>query len=238
MDGVFRLWVYLAASPLLWLCVTLGVYVLADTLSARLGRAPLANPVLLSILMLVLLLLGTGTSYGTYFEGAQFIHFMLGPATVALAVPLYTEARRVRRLLLPVAGALLAGSVTAIVSAMALAWALGATPSIVASLAPKSVTTPVAMAIAERNGGIPSLTAAMVVLTGIVGSVSVTPIVGLLGIRSDAASGFAAGLSSHGIGTARAFQVSELAGTFAGLALALNALATSLLVPLALRLLR
>jgi predicted murein hydrolase (TIGR00659 family) len=238
MDEVFRLWVYLAATPLLWLGATLSAYVVADWVSARLGRPPLANPVLVSVALLIVLLRLTGTDYATYFQGAQFVHFMLGPATVALAVPLLAEARRVRRLVVPVLAALLAGSLTAIGSAMVVAWALGASPATVDSLAPKSVTTPIAMAIAEANGGIPSLTAAMVVLTGITGAVSVMPVLNLIGMRNRAARGFAAGLAAHGIGTARAFQDSDVAGTFAGLALALNGLATSLLVPLIMAALR
>ena len=231
MSNVFQLWVYLSANPLLWLTVTLGAYIAADRISAAFDHAPAANPVLIAVILIVLLLRATGTEYPTYFAGAQFVHFMLGPATVALAVPLVREARRVGRLAAPVLVSLLAGSLTAIASAVIIAWALGATPEVLASLAPKSVTTPVAMAISKDNGGSPALTAVLVILAGIIGAVSVTPLMNLLGLKDFAARGFAAGLASHGIGTARAFHVSELAGTFAGLALALNALATSLLVP-------
>jgi putative effector of murein hydrolase len=165
------------------------------------------------------------------------VHFMLGPATVALAVPLVAEAGRVRRLLLPMIVAVLAGSATAITTAIGVAWALGATRTTLLSLAPKSVTTPIAMAIAEQVGGLPGLTAVLVILTGITGAVIVTPLMNLLGLRDYAARGFAAGVASHGIGTARAFQVSELAGTFAGLGLALNGLVTALIAPLLIRLL-
>ena len=166
-----------------------------------------------------------------YFDGAQFVHFLLGPATVALAVPLAAKASEVRRLLLPMVAACVAGSVTAIVTAMGVAWALGASRTTLLSLAPKSVTTPIAMAIAERLGGAPGLTAVLVILTGIVGAVAVTPLMNALQLRDYAARGFAAGVASHGIGTARAFQVNELAGTFAGLGLALNGLVTAVLAP-------
>ncbi len=238
MEGVFQLWVYLSASPLLWLTVTLGAYVLADRIALAARHAPIANPVLIAVALVALLLHATGTRYPTYFAGAQFVHFLLGPATVALAVPLVREAARVRRLIVPVLAALLAGSLTAIVTAVGVAWALGADRAILVSLAPKSVTTPIAMGIAAANGGVPALTAVFVLITGVIGGISVTPLMNLIGVKDYAARGFAAGLASHGIGTARAFQVNPLAGTFAGLALALNGLATSLLVPLLLALWR
>jgi predicted murein hydrolase (TIGR00659 family) len=237
VSEVATLWVYLRTTPLLWLTATLAAYAAAVQVQAFLGRHPLANPVLIAVAMLVLVLSASGTPYETYFDGAQFVHFMLGPATVALAVPLVAEAGRVRRLLLPMIVAVLAGSATAITTAIGVAWALGATRTTLLSLAPKSVTTPIAMAIAEQVGGLPGLTAVLVILTGITGAVIVTPLMNLLGLRDYAARGFAAGVASHGIGTARAFQVSELAGTFAGLGLALNGLVTALIAPLLIRLL-
>jgi predicted murein hydrolase (TIGR00659 family) len=232
MPEIFKLWVYLSTTPLLWLTATLVAYVTADRISLLLHRHPLANPVPIAVILLVIVLRGTGTEFSRYFEGAQFVHFMLGPATVALAVPLVAQWRRVRRLIVPIAAALLAGSVTAIASAVVIAWALGASPQTVASLAPKSVTTPIAMGIAEAIGGIPTLTAVLVILTGIIGAMSVTPLMNALGIKDYAARGFAAGVASHGIGTARAFQVSEIAGTFAGLGMALNGLLTAVLAPM------
>jgi predicted murein hydrolase (TIGR00659 family) len=193
-------------------------------------RHALANPVVIAAGMLTLLLVMTGTPYGSYFEGAQFVHFMLGPATVALAIPLYHNLGRVRRALIPMAVALFAGSLTAAVSAVGIAWLLGAPPEILASLAPKSVTAPIAMDLAKSLGGIPSLTAVLVVATGIIGALMVTPLLNALHFKNYAARGFAAGVTSHGIGTARAFQVSELAGTFAGIAMGLNGALTSLIV--------
>jgi predicted murein hydrolase (TIGR00659 family) len=231
-DEVFALWVYLARTPLLWLTVTILAYCLCDRLSAALRRAPLANPVLMSMCLVGLLVRGTGTSYATYFDGAQFIHFLLGPATVALAIPLYQNRQLVLKSLLPMACALVAGSVTALVSAVLIATLLGASPSIVTSIAPKSVTAAVAMGISARLGGDPALTAVLVILTGIVGAIVVTPLMNRLRITDMRARGFAAGLAAHGIGTARAFQVDPLAGTFAGVAMGLNALLTAVIVPL------
>lgn len=227
---IVSIWVYLSASPLTWLTATLAAYVAADWVSARLGRHPLANPVVIAAAILAAVLIATGTDYGTYFEGAQFVHFLLGPATVALAVPLWRNLATVRRALLPMAAALLAGSVTAAVSAVGIAWLLGAPADVLASLAPKSTTAPIAMELSKSLGGIPALTAVLVVMTGIIGAVVVTPLMNALGIRNFAARGFAVGVASHGIGTARAFQVSEIAGTFAGIAMGLNGALTSLLV--------
>ena len=226
------LWVYLSTTPLFWLAVTLFAWLLADGLARRSGRHPLVNPVLIAGTIVGALLLASGTSYKSYFDGAQFIHFLLGPATVALGVPLYRNRALVLRNLVPMTAALLAGALTAVGSAVGIAAALGAPRDVLASLAPKSVTTPVAMAVSERLGGQPSLTAALVILTGILGAVMVTPLMNALGVRDYAARGFAAGLAAHGIGTARAFTVDTVAGTFAGIALGLNALATAILAPL------
>ena len=236
-DPSFGLWVYLSRTPLLWLTVTLFAYAAADRFSARTGRHPLANPVLHAVWIMAAILWLTGTSYRAYFEGAQFVHFLLGPATVALAIPLYEHRRLVLRSLVPIGFALLAGSLTALTSAILIASFLGAPPAVLVSLAPKSVTAGVAMGITEALGGDPALTAVLVILTGILGAIVVTPLMDLLRIRDWRARGFAAGLASHGIGTARAFQVNPVAGTFAGIAMGLNALMTALLLPLVLRIL-
>lgn len=226
-----HVWVYLAASPLLWLTLTLVVYQASLWLARRLSWHPLANPVLLSVVVLVAILRLTDTPYGQYFDGAQFVHFLLGPATVALAVPLYQHLARLKRMWLPLLAALLAGSATAALSAYAIARLAGGSREVALSLAPKSATMPIAMGIAEKIGGIPSLTAVFVVLTGILGAVLGPWLLDRLGCRDDAIKGFAIGLTSHGIGTARAFQISELAGAFSGLAMGLNGLLTALLVP-------
>ncbi|KAB2921085.1 MAG: LrgB family protein [Dechloromonas sp.] len=229
---ISELWVYLSASPLLGLTITLLAYQAAFWLYQRSGANPLANPVLIAVSMLVLFLWLTSTRYETYFAGAQFVHFLLGPATVALAIPLYQQIRRVRAMLLPVIVGLLAGSLTAILSAVLIGRLFGASPSTQLSLAPKSVTTPIAMGIAERIGGIPSLTAVLVIVTGIIGAVGARYIFDALKLRDPAIRGFAIGIASHGIGTARAFQVNEQSGAFAALAMGLNGALTALLVPL------
>lgn len=230
-DSFREIWVYLAATPLLGLTMTLGAYLLGDWIYRRTNKHPLLNPVLLAIIVLVAVLSATHTPYPTYFEGAQFVHFLLGPATVALAVPLYFNFSKLRRLWLPLLGGLIAGSLTAAISAIGIAWLLGASPQTLISLAPKSVTAPVAMGIVEKLGGLPSLTAILVVSTGILGAVLGPWTLNVLRVRDEAIRGFSIGVASHGIGTARAFQESEEAGAFSGLAMGLNIIATALMLP-------
>jgi predicted murein hydrolase (TIGR00659 family) len=229
---VGEIWVYLSASPLLGLTLTLLAYQGAYHLHRRFGGHPIANPVLLAVSALVGLLWITDTPYSTYFDGAQFVHFLLGPATVALAIPLYAQMERLKRMALPLLASLALGSLTAIVSAVAIGKLLSASKATQLSLAPKSVTTPIAMGIAERIGGLPSLTAVLVITTGILGAMGARYIYRALKIDDEAVRGFALGIASHGIGTARAFQESEQSGAFAALAMGLNALMTALLIPL------
>ena len=229
---VTEVWVYLSANPLLWLTATMLAYIAGHWLYRKSGENPLVNSVAIAVIVLIALLWATDTDYTRYFDGAQFVHFMLGPAVVALAVPLYENRRKVRRTILPIVLALLAGSTTAVVSAVGIAGALGASMETVTSLAPKSVTSPIAMGIAERIGGLPSLTAGLVIITGILGATIGTPLFNAMGVKDWRARGFAMGVTAHGIGTARAFQVNEIAGTFAAIALGLNGVVTAILVPL------
>ena len=231
MSDLRDIWVYLAASPLLHLTMTLAAFQAGSWVYERAGRHPLLNPVLIAVVLVVAMLLATGTSYADYFAGAQFVHFLLGPATVALAIPLYRQFERVRKSGLAIAVSILTGSLTAIGSALGVGWLMGASRDTLISLAPKSVTAPVAMGISEQLGGLPSLTAVLVILTGIVGAMLGPLVLNLIGVRDWAARGLAMGTASHGIGTARALQVSEVAGAFSGLAMGLNALATAILLP-------
>ena len=235
--NAFRLWVYLQTTPLFWLATTLGAFIVADALARFARRNPLVNPVLVSVALVAALLRLTATDYQTYFNGAQFVHFLLGPATVALALPLYEHRRRVARALVPMIAALAVGAVVAAASAVLVAQAFGVPRTVLIALVPKSVTAGVAMGISERLGGDPALTAVLVILTGITGAIIVTPLMNVLRVRDWRARGFAVGLAAHGIGTARAFQVNEVAGAFAGIAMGLNALVTAVIAPLVLALL-
>ena len=237
MSSFVDLWVYLAATPLFGLTATLGVYVAASALYERLDRAPWANPVLWSVVVLALLLKATGTPYPVYFSGAQFIHFLLGPAVVALAWPLWQRRAELRARAGALLLAALAGGAAASGSAVAIAWALGLPGEVIASLAPKSVTAPVAMGIAAQLGGIPALAAVFAVLTGLIGAITAKVLFDAARIRAPAVRGFALGTASHGVGAARALQVHPDAGAYAALALGLQVLLAALLMPLALKLL-
>ncbi|MCL7938994.1 LrgB family protein [Halomonas sp. ATCH28] len=232
-----QLWVYLSGNPLLSLLATLLAFALAVRINRAVGGTPLLHPVTLSIFMLITLLLVVDMDYRTYFEGAQFIHFLLGPATVALAIPLYDHRERVRRLLWPLLLACGAGIVTAVASTLGLAMLLGARTETLLSLAPRSVTSPIAMGIAEQIGGIPSLAAGLVLLTGSIGCALGPWIFRLLRIKDPVVQGFTLGLAAHGFGTAHAFaRLGAVAGAFSGLAMGLTGLLTAFLLPLMTRL--
>ncbi|MBL8372394.1 MAG: LrgB family protein [Burkholderiaceae bacterium] len=236
MNEFVQLWVYLSSTPLFGLTATLVVYLLAQALYVRAGQAAWANPVLWSVVALAAGLTATGTAYPTYFSGAQFIHFLLGPAVVALAWPLWQRraALRAHGGRFVIAG--LVGGTAAAASAVALAWALGLPTEVMLSLAPKSVTAPVAMGVAEKIGGVPALAAVFAVLTGMVGALSGKYLFDALGIGTDApgwmARGFALGTAAHGIGAARALQVHPDAGAWAALALGLQVVMAAVLIPL------
>ncbi|RYX96877.1 MAG: LrgB family protein [Comamonadaceae bacterium] len=239
MPRFVELWVYLSASPLFGLTATLTVYLLAQAAYARLGQPPWANPVLWTVVVLASGLLLTGVPYPTYFAGAQFIHFLLGPAVVALGWPLWLRRAELRRRWGRLLLAAVAGGAAASGTAFATAWAVGLPLDVTLSLVPKSVTAPVAMGIAEKIGGIPALAAVFAVVTGLVGALAGKYLFAALRIPADdtgwAARGFALGTAAHGLGAARAMQVNADAGAYAGLALGLQVVLASLLIPLAFR---
>lgn len=225
------LWVYLSTAPLTGLTVTLVAYLLAYTLHQKANTHPLTNTVLISVILLIVILKLTDTEYSIYFEGAQFIHFLLGPVTVALAIPLFKQFDQVKRIFIPIVLSMFIGILVGTLSVMAIAKLLDADLATQISLAARSVTAPVAMGIAEKIGGIPSLTAVLAVLTGIIGAVIGTQFLKLLNIKDNSIKGIAIGNSSHGIGTARAFTLNSTMGAFAGLSMALAALMNALLLP-------
>jgi len=222
----------LLMHPAFWLTLTIATYLVGDWVFHKAKGMPLLHPVFTSVAILISLLKLTGISYAEYFESARFIHLLLGPATVALAVPLYANLSRVKQMLGPLCIALFVGGLTAIVSVIVLGKAFGLSSDVLTSFAPKSVTTPIAMAIADRLGGNASLAAAAVITTGVTGCMLVDWVMKPLGIRDPAVIGFALGLAAHGTGTARAFQLSNIAGALAGLGMGLNGVLTSLILPL------
>jgi len=239
MQNFVELWVYLSSTPLFGLTATMAVYVLVQAFYLQRNQAPWANPVLWTVVLIAGVLLITGVPYPTYFAGAQFIHFLLGPAVVALAWPLWQRRVELRARWLPLLLAALVGGAAAAGSAWALGLAVGLPTELVQSLTTKSVTAPVAMGVAEKIGGIPALAAVFAVLTGLIGALSGKYLFDLLRVPTTHAGwmarGFALGTTSHGIGAARALQVDADAGAYAGLAMGLQVVLASLLIPLVFR---
>ena len=220
----------LLTTPLFWLAVTLMVFEGADMLSRRSNRHPLCHPVLLATPVLIALLLATKTPYPVYLNATQALGFLLGPAVVGLAVPIWDRRALIRKMAKPIILALAAGAITAIVSAVGILALFGAPRNILASIAPRATTTPVAMEVSSMLGGVPALAAVIVLFAGVVGAMTATPLFNAMKITDFRARGFAVGVSAHGFGAARAFQVDDTAGTFASLAMALNAIFTAALL--------
>jgi predicted murein hydrolase (TIGR00659 family) len=236
-DKLYSIWVYLQAEPLFWLTLTIGSYLIGDYFYKKSKLFPLVNPVAISIFIISLVLINLDISYERYFDGAKFIHFMLGPATVALAIPIYKQFKVIQKESLSISASLIVGSLFSIISTFVLCEIFKIDDQVLFSMLPRSATAPIAMGIADLIGGIPSLTAIITILTGIIGASFGTFALDFLKLKDMSARGFGLGLASHGIGTARAMSRNETAGVFAALALGLNGIATAILVPLLFKLL-
>ena len=231
MNNLASLFVYLEDQPLLWLFVTLAIYLIALQIQGMHRQLALLNPVLLSASIIGLILWAVGTAYADYFAGAQFIHVMLGPAIVGLAIPVARHLSALWRARYAVLSALICGALVTAVSAIMLARVFDLSAELTASLAPKSVTAPIAMGIAAELGGMTSIAAILAVLTGITGAAIVTPLFTAFGFKDWRARGFAVGVNCHGIGMAHAYQIHPIAGTFATLGMALNGVFSSAILP-------
>ena len=221
----------------LWIAVTLGVYLAARWLYQRTQYAVL-NPALVSIAAMIALLVLTRTPYPEYMRGGSLIAFWLGPAVVALGLPLATQLDTVRRNVAAIALGLGAGAVVGIGVAVGTAALAGATPAVVRSLAPRSATTPIAVAVAARLGGIPALSAVVSIVTGAIGGFVGVPLLRALGVRSRLATGLALGAAAHGLGTARAASEGDVEGASAGMAMGVVGVLTALLAPIVLSVIR
>ena len=220
----------------LLLTLTFGAFALFKVLQKRTGWV-LLNPILLTMFTVILFLKLTGISYETYQEGGKLIEFWLKPAIVALGVPLYLQLEMIKKQWLPILLSQLVGCLVGLVSVILIAKGLGATPEVICSLAPKSVTTPIAMEVSEATGGIPSLSAAVVILVGLFGAVLGFKVMDFGHIKSPIAQGLSMGTASHAIGTSAAMEVGKKYGAYASLGLTLNGIFTALLTPTVLRLL-
>jgi len=224
---------FLVQTPVFGVTLTLGAYEIGSWLQRRCGGSPLVNPVLISIVLIVAGLEFAGISYDTYLRGGDLIRFLLGPATVALALPIYVNAGRIRAAALGIFAGVSVGATVACASAVGIAWVLGAPNDLLRSIAPKSVTTPIAIGISEQINGHPSLTSVLVITSGIIGAMLSGRLYEWIGVRDWEARGLATGIASHGIGTAQMLSVNETAGAFAGLAIGLTGLFTAFLLLLA-----
>ena len=224
--------------PLFAIVLTLGAYLLGVEVQKLLRNNPLANPVLIAILVIGTTLHLLHLSYQDYFTGAQLIHFLLGPATVALAIPMVRALEHIRRGLWPTLSALLAGSLTGLISSYGLVRLLGGSQAVALSMAPKSLTTPIAIAVSSAIGGIPSLSAVLAIIGGILVAISIDPVLNLLHITEPSARGLAAGTAGSGIGASRVVPQHTLSAGFAGVAIGANGILTASLAPIIVPLLK
>lgn len=228
---ISEIWVYLSGDPLFALILTLATYQIGYKLYVKSNRNPIVNPVAISVLLITVCISVMGMSYEKYFEGAQFVHFLLGTATVALAIPIYRGFSSLKGKVTAIFVALFAGSATSIASAVLIAKYMGADESIVGSMYAKAVTAPIAMGIAERIQVSPTLTAVFTVITGMLGAILAPYILNALNVKPWWIRGTAIGVGAHGLGITRAFSVNEEAGTFASLAMGLNGVLSAILLP-------
>ena len=219
----------------LLLALTFGVFAMFKGLQKKTGWV-LLNPILFTIAALILFLKLSGISYETYNEAGELIAFWLKPAVVALGVPLYLQLEMIKKQWLPILLSQLVGCLVGVISVVLIAKGLGASPDVICSLAPKSVTTPIAMEVSNATGGIPSLTAAVVVMVGLFGAVLGFKVLDMGRVKSPIAQGLSMGTASHAIGTSAAMEVSRKYGAYASLGLTLNGILTAILAPMVLRL--
>lgn len=213
------------------LCLTLAAYAGGTWVYRRSGQSPFAHPLIVAVVLVILALRMLGMSYQTYFHGVQFLHWMLGPTIVALAIPLYGELKQLRARWRSTVLALVVGSVVATGSAMVVAHAMGGSQALVLALSTKSVTTALATVLAHQVGANAAVAATIVLVTGLLGAVVGPWLFARLLPRDDAALGVALGTCAHAIGTSRALQIGESCGAFAALSMGLNGLLTALLLP-------
>jgi len=231
-NSIIEVWVYLSGSPLLALFITLAAYQAGLFVYQKCKQNPVANPVAIAVILVASFIQIIKMPYATYFQGAQFIHFLLGSATVSLALPIYRGLNRLKSHLFPLMISLIAGGVTSILSAVGIATLLGADKSIVVAMYSKSVTAPIAMGIAERIGVSPTLTAIFAVTTGILGAILAPFVLNSLGMKSWWQRGFPTGVAAHGIGTSWAFSINHEAGAYASLAMGMHGIVGALAIPL------
>lgn len=229
---------YISNSTLIWLILTLGSFKLGIIVYEKFNKHTLLQPIIISYIIIMSVLFITGVSYEEYFKGVEIIHFFLGPATVALALPLYNNLKYIKSLFLPIMITLIVAGVFSILIAVLLLWVLDANMPTILSMTTKSITAPIAIITSEQIGAIPSLAVGFVIITGIIGALLGTFIFKVIKIKHDTSKGFALGVVSHGIGTARAIEISQKAAAFSALAMGLSGIFTAVFLPLIIQFLK
>ena len=223
---------YISNTPLVWLLLTLGSFKIGIIIYEKFNKHTLLQPIIIAYLIIMTALIITGVSYKEYFKAVEIIHFFLGPATVALALPLYKNLKHIKSLFFPIFITLVVAGVFTISIAIILLWALDAQLPTILSMTTKSITAPIAIITSEQIGAIPSLAVGFVIIAGIIGALLGTAVFKFLKIKHDTSKGFALGMVSHGIGTARAIEISEKAAAFSALAMGLTGILTAVFLPL------
>ncbi len=218
------------SNPYFLIALTFGIYAIAQVIQVR-SHSSLFNPILVTIALVIVFLIANDVPFETYKVSCQYIDFWLKPAVVALGVPLYKQLSTIRKQLLPIMLSALGGCVSGTISVVFISELFGASHEVVMSLAAKSVTTPIAMEVTASLGGIPSLTAAVVVAVGIFGGMTGFSVMRFSHVNSPIAQGLSLGAAAHAVGTSRAIGVSDRYGAFASLGLTLNGIFTAILTP-------
>ncbi len=223
---------YVYSTPLTWLILTLASFKIGIIIYEKFNKNTFLQPIIVSYAIIMSVILLTNTSYKEYFEGVKIIHFFLGPATVALALPLYNNLKYIKSLFIPIVITLIVAGVFSIVIVVIILWSLDAKLITILSMTTKSITAPIAIITSEQIGAIPSLAVGFVIITGIIGALLGTFIFKLVKIKYETSKGFALGLISHGIGTARAIEIGEKAAAFSALAMGLCGIFTAVFLPI------
>jgi len=229
---------YITTTPMIWLILTLGAYKVGIIIYERTNKHTLLQPIIIAYIIIIAALLISGKSYEEYFKSVEIIHFFLGPATVALALPLYKNLKYIKAIFLPIVLTLFIAGSFSILIAIGLLWILDAQLTTILSMATKSITAPIAIITSEQIGAIPSLAVGFVISTGIIGALFGSIIFKIMKIKKDTSKGFALGLISHGIGTARAIEMGEKTAAFAALAMGLSGITTAIFLPLVIQFLK
>ena len=229
---------YINQTPLTWLILTLLAYKLGIIIYEKCNKHTLLQPVIIAYIIILSAVLFTNTSFEKYFKSVEIIHFFLGPATVALALPLYKNLKYVKTLFLPILLTLFIAGIFSVLIAVLFLWLLGAHETTILSMLTKSITAPIAIITSQQIGAIPSLAIGFVLITGIIGALFGTLVFKIVRVKYETSKGFALGLVSHGIGTARAIEISEKAAAFAALAMGLSGILTAVCLPLIIQFLK